>query len=997
MGPFRTPRERDSISGEMQMNATIMKGERSKLLAVAVVFAMFACALVAFMPTSDAVDAPEPDTTVADLEDLQSALEIEGYDVIEVSGGITLDETTKLDLNEKTIIVPYNGLGSIYLNGGSLSNGTIYGNGGNIVNVVSGTISSVTFQDFNIAVSNNILCLGVLNVSGCKFVVADGEESCNAIYLNLDTDTADVTITGCEFTGKYTENNLNLAMYDGFDNTKVTVNNSNVSINVYGPQGTDSETQMVIGENLVLGEGTTVSNINMTQVGASSGSPQGTAPAISVPAGSQLEVETITGSGTISAEDVGSVIYEESDVPVIDATTGAFTVTTFDEFKAALSNGASKSITLDADITFTENLINQGIVGKTIDLNGNSIILGTYEFHVTDSIIGNGKITSEGGTVNQLISVYGNTAFDNVDFYMGADSEGDIRPFILLLQYGANVNISSCSFDAETDGYFGAVQASDNNGINNSTVIKDCTTNNGIVVYKNSPNEKGKSTMSIESTQDVILSLTGNTDMSGITVDSDSSVAKTILGFDASTSNNGNAAVKDMTVTVTKDFDFGVMHIAEGGDTNKKLEIVVNGGNATAEGGEGVDKLTIGEKGTFTAGENGFSVYQISAQNPDQIIGHVYVGDGGVQLPSTSGKPTADNFYVAFNTKQCYNGDSQIPDISVYGPSNIVGQVTILTDMEQFALTDVSEGTMDVRITVSFSYTINGVVQEGETTAEGGQGVGTQVTLRFSWSLAPAEPTLEITVPEWYFGDEDKAASAVANGVDGQPLDGGVYDYIYMQNGVEVDPDKLGVGSATVYVTYTPDETNTNYTAVTDYKTFTVGNAQLDISVETPSQNGWFDENVPAYGQVSDYVGPDFSVTEIVPTAENPEPDFDYAGETVYFMGPCPAVKGQVMGSCGPTTSGRMDKYTPYMFDHGLAAQIGKGKRSPECIEAIKRNGGAYFAAIGGAGALYSGTVTAVEEICYPDLGTEAVRRITVRDFPAIVAIDSEGNCIYAD
>ena len=117
------------------------------------------------------------------------------------------------------------------------------------------------------------------------------------------------------------------------------------------------------------------------------------------------------------------------------------------------------------------------------------------------------------------------------------------------------------------------------------------------------------------------------------------------------------------------------------------------------------------------------------------------------------------------------------------------------------------------------------------------------------------------------------------------------------------------------------------------------------------------------------------------------KPDFDYAGETVYFMGPCPAVKGQVMGSCGPTTSGRMDKYTPYMFDHGLAAQIGKGKR----------NGGVYFAAIGGAGALYSGTVTAVEEICYPDLGTEAVRRITVKDFPAIVAIDSEGNCIYAD
>lgn len=127
------------------------------------------------------------------------------------------------------------------------------------------------------------------------------------------------------------------------------------------------------------------------------------------------------------------------------------------------------------------------------------------------------------------------------------------------------------------------------------------------------------------------------------------------------------------------------------------------------------------------------------------------------------------------------------------------------------------------------------------------------------------------------------------------------------------------------------------------------------------------------------------------------KPDFGYDGETVYFMGPCPAVKGQIMGSCGPTTSCRMDKYTPYMFDHGLAAQIGKGKRSAECNEAIKRNKGVYFAAIGGAGALYSGTVTAVEEVCYHDLGTEAVRRITVKDFPAIVATDSQGNCIYRD
>ena len=125
------------------------------------------------------------------------------------------------------------------------------------------------------------------------------------------------------------------------------------------------------------------------------------------------------------------------------------------------------------------------------------------------------------------------------------------------------------------------------------------------------------------------------------------------------------------------------------------------------------------------------------------------------------------------------------------------------------------------------------------------------------------------------------------------------------------------------------------------------------------------------------------------------KPDIDYKGETIYFMGPCPAMPDQVMGSCGPTTSGRMDKYTPYMFDTGLAAQIGKGKRSPECVQAIIRNGGVYFAAIGGAGAMYSACVTKVEELCYSDLGTEAIRRITVKDFPVIVAIDSKGNNIY--
>ena len=118
-------------------------------------------------------------------------------------------------------------------------------------------------------------------------------------------------------------------------------------------------------------------------------------------------------------------------------------------------------------------------------------------------------------------------------------------------------------------------------------------------------------------------------------------------------------------------------------------------------------------------------------------------------------------------------------------------------------------------------------------------------------------------------------------------------------------------------------------------------------------------------------------------------------GNVIYYMGPSPAREGRPIGSAGPTTASRMDKYTPRLLDLGLAGMIGKGKRSPEVREAIVRNGCVYFVAIGGAGALLSKAITASEVIAYDDLGTEAIRKLTVKDFPVIVVIDSEGNNLY--
>ena len=116
---------------------------------------------------------------------------------------------------------------------------------------------------------------------------------------------------------------------------------------------------------------------------------------------------------------------------------------------------------------------------------------------------------------------------------------------------------------------------------------------------------------------------------------------------------------------------------------------------------------------------------------------------------------------------------------------------------------------------------------------------------------------------------------------------------------------------------------------------------------------------------------------------------------TIYYMGPSPARDGRPIGSAGPTTASRMDKYTPRLLDLGLKAMIGKGKRTPEVIEAIKRNNGVYFAAVGGAGALLSKCIKSSEVICYDDLGAEAIRKLYVEDFPVIVVVDSQGNNLY--
>ena len=144
------------------------------------------------------------------------------------------------------------------------------------------------------------------------------------------------------------------------------------------------------------------------------------------------------------------------------------------------------------------------------------------------------------------------------------------------------------------------------------------------------------------------------------------------------------------------------------------------------------------------------------------------------------------------------------------------------------------------------------------------------------------------------------------------------------------------------------------------------------------------------------YTARDAAHKRLVQCLQDGQPlPFDVRGQLIYYVGPAPASPGHAVGAAGPTTSYRMDAYTPALLDAGLLGMMGKGKRSPAVIESMVRHGAVYFGAVGGAAALISRHITHSEVVAYPDLGAEAIRRLEVENFPVVVIIDSEGNNLY--
>lgn len=146
------------------------------------------------------------------------------------------------------------------------------------------------------------------------------------------------------------------------------------------------------------------------------------------------------------------------------------------------------------------------------------------------------------------------------------------------------------------------------------------------------------------------------------------------------------------------------------------------------------------------------------------------------------------------------------------------------------------------------------------------------------------------------------------------------------------------------------------------------------------------------------YTARDAAHVRLCALIERGEPlPIDLQDQLIYFVGPTPPASGRAVGAAGPTTSSRMDPFSPLLYEHGLRGTIGKGYRGPEVIAALKQFGSVHFSALGGAGALLSQCITAAEVIAYDDLGTEAIRKLTVADFPVTVAYDTHGGSVYAE
>lgn len=453
------------------MNATIMKGERSKLLAVAVVLAMVACALVAFMPAgSDAVDIPKDATEVDSLDEFITL----GTDVTDVklTASITIGAEQSLDLGTLNVYLDGN---YFTLNGGEVSGGTLFGSMWG-VRATEGSISDMVFNEVRTPVWI-VSITGDISVSGCTFnaynAVGDNEPAASAIYAVLGAHN--LNVSNCNFNGTYTEGGVNLEAQP--DCTTVVTITGSASVNVWA-----QDNNITVGEDLIV-DNAQLTNVNVTE---------GT---LVIPGDETLKADSVTGDGFIQA--TGTIESDRIEITYIETETGRITVTTADALISALSNDDVRQIVLGKDITIEgdSNLV----VYKSIDLAGFDLTVPTimmYGATITDSTYGSGETGTV--SVSSAIDIAAESTISNVTIDTDAGMATAIR-------YGISATFENVIFtgDSSTAIYYCV------SDVKSTVTVTGCDLGGKLINYDtNASDSAGK--VSVNDSTDVSLGILNN-------------------------------------------------------------------------------------------------------------------------------------------------------------------------------------------------------------------------------------------------------------------------------------------------------------------------------------------------------------------------------------------------------------------------------------------------------------------------------------------------------
>lgn len=686
------------------MNSNVSYKEKGKLLAAFAVLALVVCAFVMAIPITDAESdtLPEASEGVITLTD----------DTV-VSDPIVLNGET-LDLAGFTLSAP-----GITMYGGGITDSTYADGATNTINL-SGSpgisiLGTASISDVTIAAGGSMATSVGYGVSASfDNVTVTGDDCYTAVYYCVTDTESTLTISGCDFGDKLV--NYDTAAAESAGTVNITgstgvalgvLNNSgSAQTFVFGTDGqfvVDSSTELT---TVMVGyEGQAFTVLSVTE---------------------NLACDEIVGPGSISTDDTELVDCENVEVTIVSGTTAI--VSTYDALITAINSGATE-ITVSGTIDVTDNLV---IDMVSLDLTDAVLNMGEYAIDMTNSSITGGVINGVGqqaanGGDFVIITKY-NTSITGTTINMSAP-EGGILPYAAINVDPTCIGaIRGVTFNAESsfDSHC-AIAVQYYTGSGNIT-IDGCTLNDGGVIQYNNMSNAG-TVLTIANMDGITLNLLGNITSQNLILNN-SSVAQTIVGWDASMASTNLSDNAETNVSVNGDFDFGT--ISTGDDPRNGTQgMTVLGGTVTANGGS-LDALTITDDGEFITSER-FEVDLLTIDEASQMPENLVPQDI-VITQQTAVRPVASDFVVVQYEPAYYTGEAQGPHYYIRGPQNVVIESITIVNITNTPQTKV--GTYVSNLTVSFAYTL------GDTSDS------TTVDLVLNWEIVRGESTIDINTPQ---------------------------------------------------------------------------------------------------------------------------------------------------------------------------------------------------------------------------------------------------------